>query len=101
MVGMNAARMFQTRSGVRLLATVVLGLGLIAPQVSLAQKPHAAPTPKRGGSITIRQSQPGCLDPYKTSSWVFEVAFPVLDTLLTQNDKGKPVPYLAQSYKVS
>jgi peptide/nickel transport system substrate-binding protein len=39
---------------------------------------------------------------YKTALGAsFQTNSPVLDTLLTANDKGKPEPYLAQSYKIN
>jgi peptide/nickel transport system substrate-binding protein len=87
---------------VRLLFALALGAGLVAPQTSLAQKPHAAATPKRGGSLTIRlYAAPSCLDTYKSTGTELYAEYPVLDTLVTESDKGKIVPYLAQSYKVS
>jgi peptide/nickel transport system substrate-binding protein len=100
---MKALRTFHGQWGVQLLATLALGLLVAGTRTALAGTPRAASTPKSGGNITIRlQGAPECLDPAKQDlTYDDNINYPVIDTLLSLNEKGKPVPYLAQKYTVS
>jgi peptide/nickel transport system substrate-binding protein len=80
---------------------LALGFLLTGAPAALARKPHAAVPPRSGGNITDRVvGSPDCLDPAK-SVFGYGYMYPVNDGLLTVNDKGKPVPYIAQKYTVS
>jgi peptide/nickel transport system substrate-binding protein len=88
------------RWGVRPLAPLALGLLLAGALPASASPSRAASTPKIGGNIVVRvNAAPNCLDPYKGNILTTElVDYPVFDTLVSLNEKGKPGPYLAQKY---
>jgi peptide/nickel transport system substrate-binding protein len=100
---MNARHTLRNRWAARAVAGALLGLLLAWAPTVLAGIPRAASTPKPGGSITERlDGSPDCLDMYKTADgYSYDMNYPVIDSLLSLNENSKPVPYLAQKYKVS
>jgi peptide/nickel transport system substrate-binding protein len=86
----------------RYAATLALGLLLAGISTALAGEPPGASTPKTGGDVTERlDGVPTCLDMAKPIGFGWAANNPVMDTLMSFNQKGKLVPYLAQKYTVS
>jgi peptide/nickel transport system substrate-binding protein len=100
---MKAPCSLPNRWGARFLVTLALGLLLAGAPTVLAGTPHAATTPKLGGNVTWRlDGPPDCLDAATAGlGFHYAVNYDVWDTLLSFDDKGRVVPYLAQKYTVS
>jgi peptide/nickel transport system substrate-binding protein len=93
------ASLFRSRILYRLVAIA----GMLAVIGGLAPKTHAShgAAPRYGGSITARDNAvPDCLDPQKTALGASDAIFEeVVDTLVTQDEKGKLRPSLALKWK--
>jgi peptide/nickel transport system substrate-binding protein len=94
---------FHGRRTVRVLAALTFVPLLAWAPAALAGKPSAAAGAKSGGSITVQlDGPPECLDSAKQGTgYDYDVNYGVEDTLVSLNERGKPVPYLAQSYNVT
>lgn len=65
--------------------------------------PAMAETPKRGGTLTVGLAQdPPIVDPIRTGSFTErQFATGIYETLFDIDEKGQPVPFLAESFTVS
>jgi peptide/nickel transport system substrate-binding protein len=92
-------RSWRTGIAVALSLAVLL---MSAPGAAVGE-PQGVNTPKTGGAINIRlPGTPDCLDVYKTANgFGIQMNLPILDTLLSLNQQGKPIPYVAQKYALA
>lgn len=83
-------------------ATLMVASLLVFAPSALAGKPEVTAKSRSGRSLVVRLAgNPECLDmAIAGNGYDYYATYPVLDTLLSANDNGKPVPYLAQSYTV-
>lgn len=65
--------------------------------------PAMAETPKRGGTLTVGLAQdPPIVDPIRTGSFTErQFATGIYESLFDIDEKGQPVPFLAESFTVS